>query len=439
MAPQWASLCVVLALAAAAPPAGALPSLKKCPNVRLLHGSGYLPQNTFEKYWARYGAPGKRIGMILNGGGGLEQGEAAFRSRASQMSTAMGGVPEENFVFIPLYGTLCPDTANDPAVAELIASLDAVYMPGGNQGMLAACIYGVISDSGVDSPEDTLAAVALRTVPMVGGDSAGAMNQPSAPMMSRHDEDWTSCFPCDECCGESYCALTNGCVFTRNVGNRLIDQPDMMIHTHVAERGRQGFLLVSILMHLEDGITQGIGADEGAALYCSNEDSWCECLSDAGRGVWVYVGTTGTIEATSAEMHFLSNGDRWNSETNQVTFAEDKILCSTLLRPVEPSDTIFNSGFTPGAQDYRRIALETSRTLPGTEVLNTHGSTFEGKPPVYANFYRTEGTVAMCDTLGEHRSFSGMRTVQGFVAPSGWSPDLTHEPIEYRSDYRDEM
>eukprot|EP01043_Picozoa_sp_COSAG02_P014736 COSAG02_NODE_612_length_19541_cov_13.245150_13_plen_353_part_00 len=274
------------------------------PSIRLLHGSGYLPTNTFEKYWSRYAEAGKRIGMILNGGGSLEQGEAAFASRARQMSTAMG-VPEENFVFIPLYGNSCPDMANNPEVAQLIESCDAIYMPGGNQGMLAACIYGVVSDSGVDSPEDTLAVEALRTIPMVGGDSAGAMNQPSSPMMSRHDEDWSSCFPCDECCGESYCALTNGCVFTRNVGNRLVEEDNMMIHTHVAERGRQGFLLVSILMHLEDGITQGIGADEGAALYCSNNDKWCECLADAGRGIWVYVGVTGTIEATSAEMHFL--------------------------------------------------------------------------------------------------------------------------------------
>ena len=316
--------------------------------------------------------------------------------------------------------------------------MTAVYMPGGNQGQLAACIYGVVSDSGVDSPDDTLAAVALRTLEMVGGDSAGAMNQPSAPMMSRHDEAWSSCFPCDECCGESYCALTNGCVFTRDVGNRLVDDR-MMIHTHVAERGRQGFLLVSILMHLEDGITQGIGADEGAALYCNNGDSWCECLSDVGRGVVIYVGTTGTIEATSAEMHFLSNGDRWNSATNEVIFADDKVPCSSSLRPVEGSDTIFNSGFTPGAQDYRRISLETARTLPGTEVLNTHGLTFPGKPPIYANFYRTEQTVAMCDTLGEHRSFSGLRTIQGFVAPADWAPDLTHTPHDWGSDYHDEM
>ena len=52
------------------------------PSIRLLHGSGYLPPNTFEKYWLRYAQEGKRIGMILNGAGSLEQGEAAFRSRA---------------------------------------------------------------------------------------------------------------------------------------------------------------------------------------------------------------------------------------------------------------------------------------------------------------------------------------------------------------------
>jgi hypothetical protein len=84
-------------------------------------------------------------------------------------------------------------------------------------------------------------------------------------------------------------------------------------------------------------------------------------------------------------------------------------------------------------------AIEISRALPGTEVLNTHGSTFPGKPPVYANFYKTEQTIAYCDTVGEHRSFAGLRTIQGFVAPPNWEPDLTHEPIQYASDYHDEI
>merc|ERR1719181_1748782 len=179
------------------------------------------------------------------------------------------------------------------------------------------------------------------------------MNQPSGPMMSRHDADWTTCFPCDECCGESYCALTNGCVFTRNVGNRLIDDV-MMVHTHVAERGRQGFLLVSIMMHLQDGITQGIGGDEGAALYCNNDNKWCDSLADVGRGTWVYVGVQGDIAETSATMHFLSDGDRWNSATNEVVFSADKLPCAQLdSAQVEGSETIFNSGV---ANHYRQIA-----------------------------------------------------------------------------------
>ena len=72
-------------------------------SVRLLHGSGYLPPNTFLPFWSQYGAEGSVVGMILNGNGGLEQGEASFRSRASQMSTAME-IPVERFVFIPLFG-----------------------------------------------------------------------------------------------------------------------------------------------------------------------------------------------------------------------------------------------------------------------------------------------------------------------------------------------
>ena len=119
----------------------------KAGSIRLLHGSGYLPQNTLVP-WARYAAAGKRIGLIGNGNGGLEQAESQFNSyvarhvlisnrcsegcfsdkiclrrRANQMSTAME-VPVENFVFIPLFGDLCPEMANDPAVAQLIESCD---------------------------------------------------------------------------------------------------------------------------------------------------------------------------------------------------------------------------------------------------------------------------------------------------------------------------
>eukprot|EP01052_Picozoa_sp_SAG31_P010860 SAG31_NODE_604_length_13629_cov_11.035994_5_plen_87_part_00 len=72
-------------------------------------------------------------------------------------------------------------------------------------------------------------------------------------------------------------------MFTRDTGNKLVEDK-MMIHTHVAERGRQGFLLVSIMMHRYDEheMTKGIGADEGAALYCNNLDKWCDTLADTG-------------------------------------------------------------------------------------------------------------------------------------------------------------
>lgn len=142
---------------------------------------------------------------------------------------------------------------------------------------------------------------------------------------------------------------------------------------HHHHRGRQGFLLVSIMMHLQDGITQGIGGDEGAALYCNNDNKWCDSLADVGRGTWVYVGVQGDIAETSATMHFLSDGDRWNSATNEVVFSADKLPCAQLdSAQVEGSETIFNSGV---ANHYRQIALEASRLPAGHAVTNTHGLT----------------------------------------------------------------
>ena len=45
----------------------------------------------------------------------------------------------------------------------------------------------------------------------------------------------------------------------------------------------------------------------------------------------------------------------------------------------------------------------------------------------------------MCDPAGEHQGFANLRTTQGFVAPDGWKPDLSHEPIEWPSDYHNEQ
>ena len=58
-----------------------------------------------------------------------------------------------------------------------------------------------------------------------------------------------------------------------------------------------------------------------------------------------------------------------------------------------------------------------------------------GAAPVYASFIVTDATVAMCDPSGDHQGFANMRTTQGFAATYGWQPDLTHQPIEWGSDY----
>eukprot|EP01052_Picozoa_sp_SAG31_P010859 SAG31_NODE_604_length_13629_cov_11.035994_4_plen_197_part_00 len=138
----------------------------------------------------------------------------------------------------------------------------------------------------------------------------------------------------------------------------------------------------------------------------------------------------GDTERTTASMHFLSNGDRWNSVTNEVEFAANKVPCNPLAE-VLGSQTIFSSGVRQTtfpvcwhcfissdpvvlrqvANDYRRVALEASRlSQPGATVENTHGSTF-GAAPVYANFVTTPETVAMCDEDGE-QGFSNLGTIQ---------------------------
>ena len=187
------------------------------------------------------------------------------------------------------------------------------------------------------------------------------------------------------------------------------------------------------MMHLQDGISHGIGGDEGAALYCNNLTSNCDSLADVGRGTWIYVHVTGDIERTSATMHFLSDGDSWNWETNEVAFRADKVPCAPLTN-VEGSDTVFNSGVN---NDYRRIALAASRLPAGAVVSNSHGKPMDAAP-VYVDFATTPETIAMCDASGNYQSFSNMLTTQGFVASKGWKPNLTHPEIDWGPDLHDD-
>ena len=90
---------------------------------------------------------------------------------------------------------------------------------------------------------------------------------------------------------------------------------------HFSERGRQGRLLV---LAMQTGREWAFGADEDTA-YAWTPSGEYEVLG-AG-GVVVYHQAQGDGEAHSATMHYLTNGDKLNVSTGEITFAADKTAC----------------------------------------------------------------------------------------------------------------
>ena len=73
--------------------------------------------------------------------------------------------------------------SNMPALDVVIFKADAIYMSGGQSGRLQSCLFGNYDQSGVDRAQTTPFLKALQDKMIVGGSSAGAMNQPTSEIM----------------------------------------------------------------------------------------------------------------------------------------------------------------------------------------------------------------------------------------------------------------
>ena len=114
-------------------------------------------------------------------------------------------------------------------VVAMVDQADAIFYGGGQSGRLQSCLYGDYSQSGIDVEEGATTPIleALIRKEIVGGSSAGAMNQPmSEILVTGHSV-------------ESYAAVSAGEVFQRNRGNMMLESEEL-VDSHFSERGRQG-------------------------------------------------------------------------------------------------------------------------------------------------------------------------------------------------------
>lgn len=288
--------------------------------------------------------------------------------------------------WIPVYSSNCAERTRDPSYVQMVEQADAIYMSGGQAGRVQSCLFGNYSQSGIDSGEVTPLLAALLAKAVVGGSSAGAMNQPKSEILITGHS------------AESYAAVKAGAIFLRDSGNGFLTNQEL-VDVHFSERGRQGRLLV---LAMQTGQEWAFGVDEDTA-YAWRPSGVYEVLG-AG-GVVVYQGADGDGDAHSATMHYLTDGDTISPATGEITFSDDKAACVAPgeRRPDPPasSNAIFNSAGMP----YKAISIAMAKTEPGTALDNYHGS-----PAVQVRFTSTAATRAFCGASGE--SFAGLAVEQ---------------------------
>jgi|EP01047_Picozoa_sp_COSAG01_P025432 cyanophycinase-like exopeptidase len=308
-------------------------------------------------------------------------------------SMANAGIIAE---WIPICDNYCDTAAYDPAIVEMVDRADAIFYGGGQSGRLQSCLYGDYSQSGIDVEEGATTPVleALIRKEIVGGSSAGAMNQPcSEILVTGHSV-------------ESYSAVSAGSVFQRNMGNRMLETQEL-VDSHFSERGRQGRLM---LMAMHTGQRWAFGVDEDAS-YQWRPDGVYEIVGEAMRdgirgGVVIFKDTIGTPAVQSAMVHFLTQGDTINPSTGEIVWAADKQPCATVGLP-NPSNSIFDGSPTV---PWRTISIAMARQLGTGRVVRN----FHGNPPVEVSFTRLGTTVAMCgeDASGPTISFANLLVEQ---------------------------
>ena len=374
--------------------------------VRLLHGSGQIPEVTMEFWKEVTTGPEKGPTLIIAAAGG----EGAPGSAASYIANfERFGI---EMIFLPIYGSNCPDLVDDPVILDLVRDAHAIYFSGGMPGMLQGCLYGndgrQEEGATVQPGQTTPILELILEKQVVGGDSAGLMAQPTGPYL-------TGIFPHDGATliGEAYCP-------TGNMGLRApVDR--FIAHSHFSERGQQG---PQLLAQWQEGERIGAGFDENLAGYYFEEDGDILMVADPEdstlRGTWIFELLGGDQEGQEGDVHMIVSGESWNARTNERTRLGEYFDCSASGQMPEPSDRIFSFSNNP----LRQIALDMARAPVGSELRNT--DTGPDGHHVELVMTVTERTVAFCNENNQVVGFEYLNFRQARLGKRLPRPEKVH-------------
>jgi cyanophycinase-like exopeptidase len=198
--------------------------------VRVIHGSGggwdaEVDRRMMGPYWAAQDAgAGPLLRINTNSGPGEvdHETEAIMRKLQLEFETVDGLMGEE-----------CEEGAYDEELVERVNNAAGVWFGGGLPGRAVSCLFGFAANQfGVNTPPDATTPLleALRNHPLVGGISAGAMMQPSAPLVHGNEISYTPGFH------ESADIMRIGELMMNNRGAGFIAD-SFTIHSHFSERG----------------------------------------------------------------------------------------------------------------------------------------------------------------------------------------------------------
>lgn len=292
--------------------------------------------------------------------------------------------------FEPIYIPLAIDSAhfvaNNPYYANLIKTVDVVWLQGGDQNKH---VRSLLNDDG----SDTEIMKAIRYVHDRGGTIAGTSagmhvmghlafgyGTPDISLQTNWTEHYTVVdIPVT---GDLFPEIDNN---NLSVPGIALLPDNVLTDTHFDARGRLGRILVALR---DTGKTIGIGADEGTGIIISDGIGTVNgrhgvYIVDVSNAQFADPGSENVFFVEDVLVHYLTHGDRYDFETGIITVAEEKNEVTALGQNDFESSDIFD------AYEMTKAIIHLSRSEDEHMMYRVRTN---GQPQFNLNLHKNTGT-----------------------------------------------